>query len=182
MHRPVAGYLTALRRMCDELGILLVMDEIYTGFGRTGAWFAFEREGVVPDILCIGKAMGSGFPISAAVGRAPSWMRGRDRPAKRCIRQRISATRWAAPPRWRRSTRWSGSSCRARRAAGPNSRRGYKICVSTARRRGPRPRTLLGRAITGRVVAAPRSKARSRAEPSFCSRGSRVTPSRSRLR
>ena len=45
------------------------MDEIYTGFGRTGRWFAFEREGVVPDVLCIGKAMGSGFPISAAVGR-----------------------------------------------------------------------------------------------------------------
>jgi 4-aminobutyrate aminotransferase-like enzyme len=45
------------------------MDEIYTGFGRTGRWFAFEREGVVPDVLCIGKALGSGFPISAAIGR-----------------------------------------------------------------------------------------------------------------
>jgi 4-aminobutyrate aminotransferase-like enzyme len=67
--RPIAGYLTALRRICDELGILLVMDEIYTGFGRTGHWFAFEREGAVPDVLCIGKAFGSGFPISAAVGR-----------------------------------------------------------------------------------------------------------------
>lgn len=67
--RPVPGYLTALRRICDELGILLVMDEIYTGFGRTGRWFAFEREGAIPDVLCIGKAFGSGFPISAAVGR-----------------------------------------------------------------------------------------------------------------
>jgi 4-aminobutyrate aminotransferase-like enzyme len=69
--RPVAGYLTALRRICDELGILLLIDEIYTGFGRTGYWFAIERERVIPDVLCIGKAFGSGFPISAAVGRAP---------------------------------------------------------------------------------------------------------------
>jgi 4-aminobutyrate aminotransferase-like enzyme len=48
----------------------MIVDEIYTGFGRTGAWFAIEREDIVPDILCIGKAMGSGFPISAAAGRS----------------------------------------------------------------------------------------------------------------
>ena len=48
----------------------MIVDEIFTGFGRTGTWFAVEREGVVPDILCVGKAMGSGFPISAAIGRA----------------------------------------------------------------------------------------------------------------
>ena len=52
--------------LCDELGILMSADEIYTGFGRTGRWFAIDREGVVPDIMCIGKAFGSGFPISAA--------------------------------------------------------------------------------------------------------------------
>lgn len=67
--RPIAGFLTALRRLCDELDVVLIVDEIYTGFGRTGHWFAIEREGVVPDILCVGKAMGSGFPISAAIGR-----------------------------------------------------------------------------------------------------------------
>ncbi len=66
---PPAGYLAALRTLCDERGILLIFDEIYTGFGRTGTWFAFEREKVVPDILCIGKAMGGGFPISAAIAR-----------------------------------------------------------------------------------------------------------------
>jgi 4-aminobutyrate aminotransferase-like enzyme len=67
---PPEGYLTAVRALCDELGIVMIVDEIFTGFGRTGTWFAVEREGVVPDILCVGKAMGSGFPISAAIGRA----------------------------------------------------------------------------------------------------------------
>jgi 4-aminobutyrate aminotransferase-like enzyme len=67
---PPPGYLRELRAICDERNILLIVDEIYTGFGRTGEWFAVEREGVIPDILCIGKAMGSGFPISAAAGRS----------------------------------------------------------------------------------------------------------------
>lgn len=66
---PPAGYLRGLREICDSLGILLVFDEIYTGFGRTGTMFACEREGVVPDILCAGKAMANGFPISAAIAR-----------------------------------------------------------------------------------------------------------------
>jgi len=68
---PPLGYLAALRSMCDELGIVMIVDEIFTGFGRTGAWFAVDRESVVPDILCLGKAMTSGLPMSAAIGRAP---------------------------------------------------------------------------------------------------------------
>jgi 4-aminobutyrate aminotransferase-like enzyme len=67
---PPDGYLRALRALCDERRIVMIADEIFTGFGRTGEWFAIDRDGVVPDILCIGKAMGSGVPISAAVGRA----------------------------------------------------------------------------------------------------------------
>jgi 4-aminobutyrate aminotransferase-like enzyme len=66
---PPDGYLRELRSVCIELGILLIVDEIFTGFGRTGEWFAIQRDDVVPDILCIGKAMGSGVPISAVVGR-----------------------------------------------------------------------------------------------------------------
>lgn len=66
---PPPGYLNALRTFCDERGILLIFDEIYTGFGRTGAWFAAEHDNVAPDMICIGKAMGSGFPISAMVAR-----------------------------------------------------------------------------------------------------------------
>jgi 4-aminobutyrate aminotransferase-like enzyme len=67
---PPPGYLAALRAICDAFGIVMIVDEIYTGFGRTGDWFAVNRDGIVPDVLCIGKAMGSGVPISAAVGTA----------------------------------------------------------------------------------------------------------------
>jgi 4-aminobutyrate aminotransferase-like enzyme len=70
IHVPAPSYLASLRAYCDRRNIVLIFDEIYTGFGRTGAWFASQREGVTPDIICIGKAMGSGFPISAAVARA----------------------------------------------------------------------------------------------------------------
>jgi len=70
---PPTGFLSSLRRLCDEQGWLLVVDEIYTGFGRTGRWFACEHEGVVPDLLCVGKGLASGMPISACVGRA-HWM------------------------------------------------------------------------------------------------------------
>lgn len=67
---PPPGYLRELRRLCDEREIVMIVDEIYTGFGRTGEWFAVDREDVTPDILCIGKAMASGFPIGAIAGRS----------------------------------------------------------------------------------------------------------------
>lgn len=66
---PPAGWLTGLRELCDRTGVVLIADEIFTGWGRTGDWFACDHEGIVPDILCIGKAMGGGFPISACVAR-----------------------------------------------------------------------------------------------------------------
>lgn len=64
------GFLAALRALCDAEGWLLIADEVYTGCGRTGRWFACEHEGVVPDLLCVGKGLSSGMPISACVGRA----------------------------------------------------------------------------------------------------------------
>jgi acetylornithine/succinyldiaminopimelate/putrescine aminotransferase len=66
---PPPGYLSDLRALCNREGVLLIADEIFTGWGRTGDWFACDAEGVLPDLLCIGKAMGGGFPISACVGR-----------------------------------------------------------------------------------------------------------------
>ena len=67
---PPLGFLPLLRRLCDEQGALLVLDEIYTGFGRTGRWFACEHSRTVPDLICLGKALAGGFPLSACVGKA----------------------------------------------------------------------------------------------------------------
>lgn len=70
---PDPAFLAFLRDWCSRNGSLLIFDEIYTGFGRTGAWFESVRLSVTPDIMCIGKGMGGGFPISAAIAR-PSIM------------------------------------------------------------------------------------------------------------
>lgn len=68
---PPPGYLRAVREACDRVGALLILDEIQTGFGRTGALFAAEAEGVVPDVMTLGKSLGGGlYPITAALFRA----------------------------------------------------------------------------------------------------------------
>ena len=58
-------YLRDVRALCDERGLLLMLDEIQTGFGRTGEWFGFQHSGVVPDVVTMAKAMGNGFPVGA---------------------------------------------------------------------------------------------------------------------
>jgi 2,2-dialkylglycine decarboxylase (pyruvate) len=64
---PPPGYLVALQRKCRERGMLLILDEAQTGLCRTGTWYAFERDGVVPDILTLSKTLGAGLPLAAVV-------------------------------------------------------------------------------------------------------------------
>ncbi|MEG0788561.1 MAG: aspartate aminotransferase family protein [Alistipes sp.] len=64
---PKAGYLQALRQRCNEVGALLIFDEIQTGMGRTGALFAMQKLGVTPDVVCLAKAFGGGMPLGAFV-------------------------------------------------------------------------------------------------------------------
>lgn len=65
---PPPGFLEGLRELCDEHEIVLIFDEIYTGFGRTGRWFAFQHSDVVPDIMTVGKGLTGMLPLSAAIG------------------------------------------------------------------------------------------------------------------
>jgi acetylornithine/N-succinyldiaminopimelate aminotransferase len=62
------GYLKAARAACDAAGALLVLDEIQSGIGRTGEWFAHQREGIMPDVLTLAKGLGGGLPIGACIG------------------------------------------------------------------------------------------------------------------
>jgi ornithine--oxo-acid transaminase len=67
---PPVGWLRGVRRLCDKHNILLILDEVQSGLGRTGSWFAFEHDGVLPDGLVVGKALGGGvLPVSAFVAR-----------------------------------------------------------------------------------------------------------------
>jgi putrescine aminotransferase len=69
---PPLGWLRAVRAACDELGVLMIADEVITGFGRTGRWFAVEHEDVVPDLMSVAKGITSGYvPLSACVARRP---------------------------------------------------------------------------------------------------------------
>jgi adenosylmethionine-8-amino-7-oxononanoate aminotransferase len=69
---PPAGYLSALREICDRRRVLLIVDEVITGLGRTGAWFACAEEGVVPDLVLIGKGTSAGYtPMAGVIVREP---------------------------------------------------------------------------------------------------------------
>lgn len=64
-----SGYLEQLRQICDDNGWLLMLDEVQTGIGRTGTWFAFQHTNIVPDVMSLAKGLGSGVPIGACVAR-----------------------------------------------------------------------------------------------------------------
>ncbi len=67
---PSPGYLNEVREICTDNDVLLIFDEVQTGFGRTGRWFGKDHEGVQPDIMTLAKALGAGFPIGAMLARA----------------------------------------------------------------------------------------------------------------
>lgn len=69
VHVPKEGYLKALREICDENNWLLMLDEVQTGNGRTGTYFAFQQEGITPDVLSTAKGLGNGMPIGACLAR-----------------------------------------------------------------------------------------------------------------
>ena len=75
---PSPGFFSRLRELCDRYGILLILDEIQSGAGRTGKWWAIEHEGVEPDIVCFAKGIGSGMPIGGIMAREDlmTWERG----------------------------------------------------------------------------------------------------------
>ena len=70
VHPAPAGYLAAIRRVCDESGALMIVDEIQTGMARTGRWFGFEHDGVAPDVVTLAKALGNGMPVGACWARS----------------------------------------------------------------------------------------------------------------
>jgi len=67
---PASGYLEGLRRLCTDRGVLLMCDEVQTGLGRTGSWFAFQSHSVLPDVVTMAKALGNGVPVGACWARA----------------------------------------------------------------------------------------------------------------
>ena len=69
IHIASPEYLREVREICDSKDVLLILDEVQTGFGRTGTWFAYEHYGIKPDIMTMAKALGSGFPIGAMASR-----------------------------------------------------------------------------------------------------------------
>jgi len=69
IHIPPKNYLYELRKLCDNKGIILILDEVQTGFGRTGEFWCFQHEKIIPDIVCSAKGIGGGFPLSVTIAK-----------------------------------------------------------------------------------------------------------------
>jgi len=112
------SFLRELRALCDRHGILLIADEVQSGYGRTGKMWAFEHAGIVPDVVCVAKAIANGLPLSAIVSShelQDRWGRGAHgstfggnpvgcAPASRSSRRSVTRTCWLMPRRAARSS------------------------------------------------------------------------------
>ena len=104
---PEPGWLAGLAAWCSEHGILLVVDEVQTGMGRTGDWFACEHEQVVPDLVTTAKSLGGGLPLGGVTGRADIM----EAVHRAGWAGRSAATRSPAPPPWPSSTSSNPGAC-----------------------------------------------------------------------
>ena len=95
---PPAGWLADLRRLCDEHGIVLVVDEVQSGVGRTGTMWACAHDGIEPDIMCIGKGLASGLPLAGHPGPRRDHGLGTRRP-RLDVRRQPGGVRRRQPPR-----------------------------------------------------------------------------------
>ena len=93
---PEPGWLAGLAQWCRANGVVFVADEIQSGFGRTGAWFACEHEGVVPDIVTTAKSLGGGLPIAGGDGTGRPHGRGAPRGPRGHLRRQPAGVRGGA--------------------------------------------------------------------------------------
>ena len=118
-----AAFLQGLRELCDEHGILLIADEVQSGYGRTGKMWAFEHAGIVPDVVCVAKAIANGLPLSAIVSspRAPGALGPRR--ARLDLRRQPGRVRGGhrRPRDDPRRATWSRTRSRAARSCVPGS-------------------------------------------------------------
>ena len=171
---PPAGYLAAAREITAAHGALLVLDEVQTGIGRTGTWFAHQHDGVTPDVVTLAKGLGGGLPIGACLATG----RGGRSAAPGSHGAPSAATRCAPPRRWRCSMPRGRRPARSRAsAARQDAAAGHRVARPPTGGPRPRPRPA-ARHRAARRPAPGRRDRRPRAGPRRQRRRARRDPAR----